>query len=90
MYLSLFVFALVSLITITSYFCLNIAQYIHVVEYSKCFIMDARVLEKFVRISGVYDASDAPNSLFLQRNYLQMTSLIGNNNKTLFYLLLFN
>ncbi len=52
--------------------------------------MDAGVLEKFVRISGVYDASDAPNSLFLQRNYLQMTSLIGNNNKTLFYLLLFN
>ncbi len=29
-------------ITLTSYF-LNIAQYIHVVEYSECFIMDARV-----------------------------------------------
>ncbi len=32
-----------ALITITSYFCLNTAQYIHVVEYSECFIMDARV-----------------------------------------------
>ncbi len=39
-------------ITLTSYFCLNTAQYIHVVEYSECFITDARVLE-FVRISGV-------------------------------------
>ncbi len=31
-----------------------------------------RVLEKFVRISGVMciRAPDAPNSLFLQRNYL--------------------
>ncbi len=28
-------------ITITSYFCLNTAQYI--VEYSECFITDARV-----------------------------------------------
>ncbi len=28
-------------ISITSYFCLNTAQYI--VEYSECFIMDARV-----------------------------------------------
>ncbi len=26
-----------------SYFCLNIAQYIHVAEYSECFITDARV-----------------------------------------------
>ncbi len=25
-------------ITITSYFCLNTAQYIHIVEYSECFI----------------------------------------------------
>ncbi len=42
-------------ITITSYFCLNTAQYIHVVEYSECFITEcSRVLEKFVRISGVY------------------------------------
>ncbi len=41
-------------ITITSYFCLNTAQYSHVVEYSECFIMDARsVLEEFMRISGV-------------------------------------
>ncbi len=32
-----------ALITITSYFCLNIAQYIYVVEYSECFIMDACV-----------------------------------------------
>ncbi len=30
-------------ITITSYFCLNTALYIHVVEYSECFITDARV-----------------------------------------------
>ncbi len=30
-------------ITLTSYFCLNTAQYIHVVEYSECFITDARV-----------------------------------------------
>ncbi len=30
-------------ITITSYFCLNTAQYIHVAEYSECFIMDAGV-----------------------------------------------
>ncbi len=29
-------------ITLT-YFCLNTAQYIYVVEYSECFIMDARV-----------------------------------------------
>ncbi len=47
--------ALVSLITITSHFCLNTAQYIHIVEYSECFINRcSRVLEKFVRISGVY------------------------------------
>ncbi len=31
------------LITLTSYFCLNTAQYIHIIEYSECFIMDARV-----------------------------------------------
>ncbi len=30
-------------ISITSYFRLNTAQYIHVVEYSECFITDARV-----------------------------------------------
>ncbi len=30
-------------ITLTSYFCLNTAQFIHVVEYSKYFITDARV-----------------------------------------------
>ncbi len=30
-------------ITLTSYFCLNTAQYIYVVEYSECFITDARV-----------------------------------------------
>ncbi len=30
-------------ITLTSYFCLNTAQYIHAVENSECFIMDARV-----------------------------------------------
>ncbi len=35
--------ALGSLNTITSYFCLNTAQYIHIVEYSECFITDARV-----------------------------------------------
>ncbi len=35
-------------ITLTSYFCLNTAQYIHIVEYTEC------LLEKFVRISGVY------------------------------------
>ncbi len=57
-------------ITLTSYFCLNTAQYIHIVKYSECFITDAPVLEKFVRISGIYvRASDAQNSLFLQRNY---------------------
>ncbi len=30
-------------ITLTSYFCLNTAQYFHVVDYSECFITDARV-----------------------------------------------
>ncbi len=30
-------------ITITSYFCLNTAPYIHIIEYSEFFIMDARV-----------------------------------------------
>ncbi len=30
-------------ITLTSYFCLNTAQYIHIIEYSECFITDARV-----------------------------------------------
>ncbi len=30
-------------IILTSYFCLNTAQYIHIVEYSECFITDARV-----------------------------------------------
>ncbi len=30
-------------IILTSYFCLNTAQYIHVAEYSECFITDARV-----------------------------------------------
>ncbi len=35
--------ALDALITITSYFCLNTVQYIHIVLYSKCFIMDACV-----------------------------------------------
>ncbi len=46
------------------------------------------MLDKFVRISGVMCiwASDPPNSLFLQRNYL----LIVNNNKQIFYLLLLN
>ncbi len=33
----------VCVISANTYFCLNIAQYIHVVEYSECFIMDARV-----------------------------------------------
>ncbi len=47
--------ALGALITITSYLCLNTAQYIHVVEYSECFNNGySRVLEKFVRISGVH------------------------------------
>ncbi len=35
---------------VRSNFCLNTAQYIHIVEYSECFIT---VLEKLVRISGV-------------------------------------
>ncbi len=50
-------------ITLTSYFRLNTAS-----VYNGC----SRVLEKFVRISGVMciRAPDAPNSLFLQRNYL--------------------
>ncbi len=30
-------------LSVHSYFCLNTAQYIHVVEYSECFMMDARV-----------------------------------------------
>ncbi len=30
-------------ITLTSYFCLNTAQYIHIVEYSECYMTDARV-----------------------------------------------
>ncbi len=30
-------------LSVHSYFCLNTAQYIHVVEYSECFITDARV-----------------------------------------------
>ncbi len=39
------------------------------------------MLEKFVRINGVYvhTASDAPNSLFLQRKYLLMVLWIVNN-----------
>ncbi len=46
--------ALGALITITSHFCLNTAQYIHIVEYSEFYNGCSRVLEKFARISGVY------------------------------------
>ncbi len=35
--------------TLTSYLCLDTAQYIHLF-YNEC----SRVLEKFVRVSGVY------------------------------------
>ncbi len=41
-------------ITLTSYFCLNTAQYIHVVEYSEFYNGCSCVLEKFMRISGDY------------------------------------
>ncbi len=43
-------------ITLTSYFCLNTAQYIHVVEYTQQVFYNgcSCVLEKFMRISGVY------------------------------------
>ncbi len=43
-------------ISITSYFCLNTAQYIHVVVFNGY----SRVLEKFVRISGVYVHKNNP------------------------------
>ncbi len=33
---------------------LDHSNIIFLLEYSECFITDARVLEKFVRISGVY------------------------------------
>ncbi len=46
--------ALGALITITSYSCLNTAQYIHVVEYSKCFVMDAPVFWRSLRGSVVF------------------------------------
>ncbi len=64
--------ALSALITLTSYFCLNTAQYIHVVEFSEFFITDARMCWRSLWGSVVFmciRASDAPNSLFLQRNY---------------------
>ncbi len=67
-----------------SYFYLNTAQYIHVVEYSKCFITDARVCWRSLWGSVVFmyiRASDAPNSLFLQRNYLPLASWTVNNYK---------
>ncbi len=37
------IYALGALFTKTSYFCLNTTQYIHVVVYSECFIIDASV-----------------------------------------------
>ncbi len=75
-------------ITLTSYFCLNTAQYIHVVEYSECFIMDARVL-KFVRISGV--CSYGHQTLQTACSYRGTTDgVVNNNNTTLFYFLLLN
>ncbi len=77
--------ALGALITLTLYFCLNTAQYIHVVEYGKYFIMDARVCWRILWGSVVFmciRASDAPNSLFLERNYLLMASWIVNKKYT--------
>ncbi len=41
--LTVYMCTLGTLITITSYFCLSTAQYIHVVEYSECFITDVPV-----------------------------------------------
>ncbi len=72
--------ALGSLIFLLEYSSVYSRSWIQRVFNNGC----SRVLEKFVRIGGVYvhTASDAPNSL---RNFLLMASWIVNNNKTLLF-----
>ncbi len=53
-----------------TYFCLSTAQYIHIVEYSECFITDARMFWRSLWGSVVFMhiwAPDTPKSLFWQR-----------------------
>ncbi len=68
-------------ITLTSYFCLNTAQYI--VEYSEC----SCVLDKFMRISGIYVHTGIRQLVFTEELF---NNDVVNNNKTIFYLLLLN
>ncbi len=48
-------------IILTSYFCLNTAQYIHIDEYSECFITDARVCWRSLWGSVVFMIRDKWN-----------------------------
>ncbi len=69
------------------YNILFLLEYSSVYSHS-CFITDARVCWRSLWGSVVFmciRASDAPNNLFLQRNYLLMASWIVNNNKTLLH-----
>ncbi len=70
-----------ALITLTLYFCLNTAQYIHIVEYSECFITDARV-----RGSVVFVHTGIRRSKQLVLTEELFTDGVVNNNKTLFFI----